>query len=70
MFSTKEIEIKVYLEQLVGQYFEYVKVDDKPEKGERKLADDQALLVADVIDGYLSHTPNKSLELFKICFLE
>jgi len=30
----------------------YIGLDEKPEKGERKLADEQALLIADIIDQF------------------
>ena len=64
-------DLKAHMES----YYEYVTVDDKPEKGERKMADEQALLIADIIDGYLrdknpDSQESKNLELFKICLLE
>ena len=39
-----------------------MKLDDKPEKGERKLADEQALLIADIIDNYIDHEEEKEGE--------
>jgi hypothetical protein len=35
---------------LVDKFYEYTKLDEKPEKGERKMADEQVLLIADMID--------------------
>ena len=37
-----------YLALLVSKSFELTKVDDKPEKGERKLVDEQILMVTEI----------------------
>ena len=57
-----------------------MKLDDKPEKGERKLADEQVLLIADIIDNYIDNEEEKEgeevadakrkLDFFKVCLLE
>jgi len=58
-----------------------VKLDDKPEKGERKLADEQVLLIADIIDNYIDNEEEekegeqdidgkRKLDFFKVCLLE
>ena len=52
------------------QYFEFVQLDEKPEKGERKMADEQVLLIAEMIESYLSKESSKDLQLYKICLLE
>ena len=70
-------------EDLMGSskmYFEFIKLDDKPEKGERKMADEMALLIGDMIDdcieqeeekeGEESQEEKRYLDLFKICLLE
>ena len=41
------------------EYLEFVKLDDKPEKGERKVADEQALLIGDIIDNYIENEEEK-----------
>ena len=43
---------------LLERYHEYLKIDEKPEKGDRKMADEMVLLIADVIDSYLSKPDN------------
>ena len=68
------------IKTLTDEYFEFVKLDDKPEKGERKVADEQALLISDIIDNYIEHEEEKesegdqeakrNLDLFKVCLLE
>ena len=35
-------------------YHKYLKIDEKPEKGDRKMADEMVLLIADVLDCYLN----------------
>ncbi len=40
---------KPYAEQLLKLYLEYAKLDGKPEKGERKIADDFILIVDEVL---------------------
>ena len=47
----------------MAQYFEFAALDDKPEKGERKMADEQALLVAEILENYIVSTLNKSRAL-------
>mmetsp|Transcript_8641 Transcript_8641/g.14628 ORF Transcript_8641/g.14628 Transcript_8641/m.14628 type:complete len:524 (+) Transcript_8641:690-2261(+) len=68
---------KAHLGELSQQFFAFLKLDDKPEKGERKFADEQALLIAEVVDmfilgskGDLKQEDVSQLELFKICLLE
>ena len=51
----------------------YIGLDEKPEKGERKLADEQALLIADIIDQFTGEATEEQLlhlQLFKISLLE
>lgn len=38
-----------FSEKLLGQYLEFAKLDGKPEKGERKIADDFVLLLEEVL---------------------
>ena len=52
-------------------------MDDKPEKGDRKMADEMVLLIADIIDSYLTKPTGSidcaeklKLHLFKTCLLE
>lgn len=75
-FSSIE-ELLSKIKMLVSQYYEYVKYDEKPEKGERKAADEQALLIADLIDNFIlksgekcSELQVKLLNLYKISLLE
>lgn len=74
MFRSKEFEnIDELMEQinkLTTQYFEFVELDDKPEKGERKMADEQVILIAEMIESYLNKESSKDLQLYKICLLE
>ena len=69
------------IKKLTDEYFEFVKLDDKPEKGERKLADEQVLLIADIIDNYIDNEEEekegeqdidgkRKLDFFKVCLLE
>ena len=72
------------LQQIVGpllqKYHAYLKMDEKPEKGDRKMADEMVLLIADVIDSYLTKGTAQGdpvdkgeklkLHLFKSCLLE
>ena len=65
---------------LTDQYFELATLDEKPAKGERKMADEMVLLVATIIENYigdLAKQANKDtldervkLDVFKICLLE
>ena len=65
-------EISSELKDLLDKYFIYATQDEKPVKGERKMADEQMLLIADIIDQYTNDTPEnlKILDFFKICVLE
>ena len=61
---------------MLEKYHAYLKIDEKPEKGDRKMADEMVLLIADVLDSYLSRThgidksERLNLHLFKACLLE
>lgn len=61
---------------LLEKYHAYLKIDEKPEKGDRKMADEMVLLIADVLDNYLDKPDNVDpseklkLHLFKACLLE
>ena len=65
-------ELCAYLKPLVNQYYEFLILDEKPEKGERKIADEQIILIAQIIDQYIENSDdeNKFLDIFKIVFLE
>ena len=63
-------ELKTDLMHLTSKFYTYLGADEKPEKGERKMADDQVLLIADIIDNYVKINSNISLEIFKMCLLE
>lgn len=68
-------ELIAALKELVKQFHSGLAADEKPEKGERKLVDEQALLISDVVDQWLVGKPlnadeTKQLQLFKICLLE
>lgn len=56
IFRTKSVatieELQQNLQGLTKQYLEYIGLDEKPAKGERKLADEQVLLISDVIDSF------------------
>ena len=59
----------------VEQYMTFSKLDGKPEKGERKMADEQVLLISDIIENFITSKSatveeQLSLDVFKICFLE
>jgi len=50
-------------------------MDEKPEKGERKMADEVVLLIADILDSVINSAVSSDkekvhLHLFKICLLE
>lgn len=74
MFRSKQYEsiedLMVKVNDLTSEYFEFVQLDEKPEKGERKMADEQVLLIAEMIESYLSQECSKDLQLYKICLLE
>ena len=74
MFRNKQFDniedLMAKVNSLTAQYFEFVQLDEKPEKGERKMADEQVLLIAEMIESYLSKESSKDLQLFKICLLE
>ena len=65
---------------LIDAYFELCKLDEKPEKGERKMADEMVLLVATIIDNYVGDLTKQAnnetlkerinLDLFKVSLLE
>lgn len=46
-------ELQATVSVLVKQYHNFFTVDERPEKGERKIVDEQALLISDIIDSYL-----------------
>jgi hypothetical protein len=52
----------------VATYQEYHELEEKPEKGERKVVDELIMLISDVIDAIPEKT--KGIEIFKICMLE
>ena len=74
MFRNKQFDtiedLMAKVDSLTTQYFEFVQLDEKPEKGERKMADEQVLLIAEMIESYLSKESSKDLQLYKICLLE
>lgn len=60
---------------MIKQYHKFLLADDKPEKGERKIADEQVLLISDIIDFYLkdkgiNEEESKSFNLLKTCLCE
>lgn len=73
-------DLKAFVAPLVDQYFELCKLDEKPEKGERKMADEMVLLVATIIDNYVGDLVKQgnvetmqeriNLDLFKVSLLE
>lgn len=68
-------ELQDDLKQLTMDYFEFVKADEKPEKGERKVADEQIVLIGDIIENFVSTSSEPRevllyLQLYKICLLE
>lgn len=73
-------ELQSIIGPLLEKYHAYLKIDVKPEKGDRKMADEMVLLIADVIDSYLTKGSIKGgpvekaeklkLHLFKSCLLE
>lgn len=66
-------ELEADLRKLIKKFFEYQRLDEKPAKGERKLADELAILIGDMIDEYIeSHKDEetKLLDLYKIALFE
>ena len=74
MFRSKQFgsieELMDKVKGLTTKYFEFVLLDEKPEKGERKMSDEQVLFIAEMIESYLSIEVSKDLQLYKICLLE
>jgi hypothetical protein len=56
MFRSKEFanieDLMSKVAVLTSQYFEFVELDEKPEKGERKMADEQVILIAEMIEAF------------------
>ena len=44
-------------EQLLGMYLEFAKLDERPEKGERKFADDFVLILDEVLSEVTKEEP-------------
>lgn len=69
-------ELIAIIAPLLEHYHGFLKLDEKPEKGERKMADEIVLLIADILDTYMSkpggidQKEKLNLHLFKICLLE
>ena len=65
-----------FSESLLGQYLEFSKLDGKPEKGERKIADDFVLLLEEVLQeasaNEKSNTSSKvnQIDVFRVGVLE
>lgn len=80
MFRDEEPDSMDELIEIVGplikHYHNFLELDEKPEKGERKMADEMALLIADILDTYINKPGGLALkeklplQIFKICFLE
>lgn len=51
-----------FLVEPVANYHSFLTVDDKPEKGERKIVDECVLLISDIIDGFLQGKDPHSTE--------
>jgi hypothetical protein len=45
-----------------------IQLDEKPEKGERKMADEMALLIAEIIEEWLAG--DKEMMLYKVALME
>lgn len=43
-------EFEADLKILTKQYFDFQKFDEKPEKGERKVADEMIILIGDIVE--------------------
>ena len=72
VYQSRE-ELDCELKILTQQYFEYQKFDEKPEKGERKIADEMVILIGDIVDQYIESHPlenTKLIDLYKISLLE
>lgn len=50
-------ELEAELKTLTQQYFDFQKFDEKPEKGERKVADEMIILIGDVVEQYIETNP-------------
>jgi len=66
-----------HAENLLSQYLEFSKLDGKPEKGERKIADDFILILDEVLEEVVSKSETRSdaskisqVDLFRIGVLE
>lgn len=59
---------------MFAKYLEYCELDKKPEKGERKFADDIILLIAQILEDNIIKINNSKksfkYDLLKICLLE
>lgn len=72
MFSSKSAtseELQSNLKELTAQYLDFITLDDKPAKGERKFADEQVLLISETID-QAENSQSLNLDVFKVCLLE
>jgi hypothetical protein len=58
---------KLSVQTLQDAYFEAVKLDGKPEKGERKIADDYVLMINELFEEDLEFNSNA---LYRIALLE
>ena len=68
--------VQPHAENLLNQYLEYAKLDSKPEKGERKFADDFVLILDELLDEASSGEARNDasqiskIDLFRIGVLE
>ena len=65
MFGLTE-EIMTYVKKLHSEYIRMVELDGKPEKGERKLADDLPLLINEMLE----KEKKEDLIMYRIGLLE
>eukprot|EP00347_Sterkiella_histriomuscorum_P023059 403336110 len=67
--ETEEEKLKEIVTQIHEEYFRLVQLDGKPEKGERKLADDLVVVINELLEP-LDSTENDSNYLYRITLLE
>lgn len=74
MFAANKTQAEVLatIKPLLEQFQKYNVLDGKPEKGERKVADEMVLHIATIIEDHLNNSPEPMalLDVFKIILLE
>lgn len=70
LFGEMNADKMGWVKKMLEKFYELSGLDSKPEKGERKMADELALLISHLIELQLKQEYSKELMVFKMLLLE